>query len=48
MDSLFLEEVFRRSVLKKVWIISQQSSHIVEHSEGNDNRDVASFMAARH
>ena len=48
MDSLFLEEVFRRSVLKKVWIISQQSSHIVEHSEGNGNRDVASFMAARH
>ena len=45
MDS---EEVWLRSVLKKVWIISQQSSHIVEHSEGNGNRDVASFMAARH
>ena len=48
MVSLVLEEVFRRSILKKVWIISQQSSHIVEHSEGNDNKDVASFMAARH
>ena len=34
-------EVFLRLVLKKVWFISQQSSHIVELSEGNNNRDVA-------
>ena len=40
MDSLCLEEVFRRLVLKKVSFISQPS-HIVALSEGNNNRDAA-------
>ena len=41
MDSLFSEEVFRRLGLKKVSFISQPSSHILELSEGNNNRDAA-------